>query len=56
MSNNEEVHLTMGQVQILNSSTFKPFIESVGTVLISIILPMTNRCQRFFPVFQQVRV
>lgn len=56
MSNTEAVHLAMGQVHILNFTTFKPFIESVSMVLLSVILPITKRCQRFFPVFQQVRI
>ncbi len=48
MSNTKVMDLAIGQVHILNSTTFKPFIESMGMVLLSVILPITNRCQKIY--------
>lgn len=42
-------------VRQLNSTTLKPFIESMGVVLLSVVmLPISRRCRLFVPEYQKV--
>ena len=45
----------MDHVHHLNSTTLKPFIESMGVVLLSVVmLPISKRCRTFVPQYQKV--
>lgn len=46
---------SMDYVHHLNSTTFKPFIESMGIVLLSVVmLPISRRSRIFVPEYQKV--